>query len=172
MNVTFYSEGMGFPWPHCFIDGHNQIIAFPEIARDIPTWGKSFIALVFSLLVDIEEGVFRGHFDFLDAVTPYFDGTNGAGIERRLHVPCFLELSFAGEAFLIRFDVLNELIIRIRCHDIPFGKAPFNVLDLRVFIDDNQRVLELPALPRVHPKIRLQRQVELDTLGNIDERAP
>ena len=55
---------------------------------------------------------------------------------------------------------------------LPLGRgAAFDVVDLRVVLDDDERVLELAEAFRVHAEVRLHGHVELDALGNVEERA-
>ena len=49
--------------------------------------------------------------------------------------------------------------------------APFHIHQLRAFIGDDERALELPEVLGVDAEIRLQRMLHLHPRGNIDERA-
>ena len=45
-----------------------------------------------------------------------------------------------------------------------------NVVNLSAFVRDNQRPLELADIRRIQPEIRLKREIDLDALGDVNER--
>ena len=45
-----------------------------------------------------------------------------------------------------------------------------NVVNLSAFVRDNQRPLELADIRRIQPEIRLKREINLDTLGDVNEQ--
>ena len=51
------------------------------------------------------------------------------------------------------------------------GGAALDVVDLRAFLDDDQRPLELAGVLAVDPEVGLERQRDLDALRDVDERA-
>ena len=50
-------------------------------------------------------------------------------------------------------------------------RAALDVVDLRALVDHDQRPLELAGVLAVDPEVGLERQRDLDALGDVDERA-
>lgn len=75
----------------------------------------------------------------------------------------------AAAAALLHDDLDHGAVQRVR--GVDRGGAALDVVDVGVLVDDDQRPLELTHVLRVDTEVGLERDVHVDALGHVDERA-
>ena len=75
----------------------------------------------------------------------------------------------AAAAALLDDDLHHRGVQAVR--RVRWRGTALDVMDVRPLVDDDQCALELTGVLRVDAEVRLQRQVDMNALGHVDERA-